>query len=245
MTADWYPGIRAFCAHWRDAPMLQHTLEALDREFEDNNDACIDASKSMVECACRVILESVDDPSMPMKPQKESPSLGDLLTAAVRALELSEVRDSAFQKLISQYHKLSKTIVLLRDKAGNLSHGKDGFIDKLSLHQRRAALLAADAIVTFLHEAYLEIDPDPTLSMEPYERYQKANDLIDQFVGCRLEADDEGGITAVFILPDRQELPLATNVSQLLFYTDKEAYKLALNACMEAVVDGLQEKEDG
>ena len=40
MSADWYPGIKAFCAHWRQAPMLQQTFETLEREFADENDAC-------------------------------------------------------------------------------------------------------------------------------------------------------------------------------------------------------------
>ena len=30
MTQDWCPGIREACAHWRDAPMLQQTFEALE-----------------------------------------------------------------------------------------------------------------------------------------------------------------------------------------------------------------------
>lgn len=33
MSADWYPGIKAFSTHWRHAPMLQQTSETLEREF--------------------------------------------------------------------------------------------------------------------------------------------------------------------------------------------------------------------
>ena len=39
MNADWYPGIQAFCSHWRHAPMLQQTLDTLEREFADDSDA--------------------------------------------------------------------------------------------------------------------------------------------------------------------------------------------------------------
>lgn len=244
MNADWYPGILAFCSHWRDAPMLQHTLEVLEREFQDDNDACIDAAKSMVECACRVILLNLDDPGHPLTPQSKTPDFGEWLSAAVRVLELSEIRDTDFQKLISQYNKLSTTLGDLRNHGGNVSHGKDGFIRKLSTHHRRAALLAADAIVTFLHEAYLEREPDPTLSMEPYEHYKTSNEIIDRFVGCRLEDDEEGGLTAIFVLPDGQELPLATNASLLLFHIDREAYKLAKNACFEAELSSHEQSED-
>ena len=54
MSADWYPGIQAFCSHWRHAPMLQQTLGTLEREFADDSDASIDAAKALVECACRL-----------------------------------------------------------------------------------------------------------------------------------------------------------------------------------------------
>ena len=67
MNADWYPGIQAFCSHWRHAPMLQQTLDALEREFADDSDASIDAAKALVECACRLLVEELDDPAAPLK----------------------------------------------------------------------------------------------------------------------------------------------------------------------------------
>ena len=44
MSARWDPGIRAFRAHWRHAPMPQQTFETLEREFADENDVCVDAA---------------------------------------------------------------------------------------------------------------------------------------------------------------------------------------------------------
>ncbi len=44
MSADWYPGLRAFCAHWKHAPMLHETFVALEREFNEETDACIAAA---------------------------------------------------------------------------------------------------------------------------------------------------------------------------------------------------------
>ena len=41
MSESWYPGIKAFCQHWQHAPMLQQTLDTLEREFQSDNDACI------------------------------------------------------------------------------------------------------------------------------------------------------------------------------------------------------------
>ena len=246
MSADWYPGIRTFCAHWGHAPMLQHTFEALEREFNENSDACIDAAKAVVECACRVIIDNLDNPTSPVKPAEENPAFGAWVSAAVRVLELSEIRDEAFKKLISQHHKLTTTLGELRNKAGTVSHGKDAFIAKLSVHHRRAALLAADAIVTFLHEAYLERELDAVLSKEPYERFKATNDVIDEYAGLRGEMDEEG-IPRLFIVlpgkPPREEIELAAPVSQLLFELDREAYKLVLNACLEAKAAAPQDAE--
>lgn len=118
MSADWYPGIRGFCAHWSHAPMLQQTFEALEREFNENSDACIDAAKAVVECACRVVIENLDKPTSPVKPVEENPAFGALVSAAVRALELSEIRDEAFKKLISQHHKLTTILVICATKQG-------------------------------------------------------------------------------------------------------------------------------
>jgi hypothetical protein len=226
--------------------MLQQTFEALEREFNENSDACIDAAKAVVECACRVIIDNLDNPVSPVKPVEENPPFGAWVSAAVRVLELSEIRDDAFKKLISQHHKLTTTLGDLRNKAGTMSHGKDGFIAKLSVHHRRAALLAADAIVTFLHEAYLERELDAVLSKEPYERFKATNDVIDEYAGLRSEMDEDGVPHLYIILPGphpREEIEISSAVSQILFELDREAYKDVLNACLEAKAAASQDAE--
>jgi hypothetical protein len=67
-----------------------------------------------------------------------------------------------------------------RNAAGPTSHGRDGFIAKLSDHHRRAAVLSADALITFLHAAYLEAEPNILRTHEPYERLEDMNALIDR-----------------------------------------------------------------
>lgn len=234
MTADWYPGIRAFCTHWKHAPMLQQTFATLEREFADENDACIDAAKALVECACRVLIEELDDPLSPQKPEATDTPLSHLVGLATRLLDLGAIRHRAFSDLIKQHNKLTETLRVLRNEAGTVSHGKDGFIAKLSVHHRRSAMLAADAIVTFLHEAYLEREPDPIRTLEPYERFQSANAIIDDYATIRSEAGEEGLLNVVIALPGGDEVPLAIETSRLLFGVDREAYKLVLNACREA-----------
>ena len=234
MSADWYPGIQAFCSHWRHAPMLQQTLDTLEREFADDSDASIDAAKALVECACRLLVEELDDPAAPLKPAKSDIPLAELLGLATRMLDLGEVRDRAFPTLIKEHNRLADALRVLRNEAGTVSHGKDGFIRKLSVHHRRAALLAADAIVTFLHEAYLERDPDPVLTLEPFERFAESNATIDEYAAIIAEADEDGILRARVLLPNNEEISLSVEPSRLLFGVDPEAYKLALNACRDA-----------
>ena len=234
MTEAWYPGIKAFCSHWYHAPMLQQTLATMEQEYAEGHDACIDAAKAMVECSCRILIEELDDPSAPLRPAKSDVSLADLLGIATRLLGLGEIRDRAFTNLIKEHNRLSNALRVLRNAAGTVSHGKDGFVEKLSIHHRRAAMLAADAIVTFLHEAYLEREPDPARTLEPFERFKKSSELIDRYSQLRVEIDDDGMLQAVVRLPTGDDVALAIPTSELLFGVDREAYKLAINACRDA-----------
>ena len=234
MTEAWYPGIKAFCSHWYHAPMLQQTLATMEQEFADGHDACIDAAKAIVECSCRILIEELDDPSGPLRPAKRDVPLAELIGLVTRLLGLGEIRDLAFMKLIKEHNRLSDALRVLRNEAGTLSHGKDGFVERLSAHHRRAAMLAADAIVTFLHEAYLEREPDPARTLEPIERFKASSDLIDRHSQLSVEVDDDGILQAVVSLPTGEDVELAIATSALLFGVDREAYKGAVNACREA-----------
>lgn len=227
---DWCPGIREACGHWRDAPMLQQNLEALEQTLDQDNDACIDCAKTMVEVVCRVIVESFHTSSTPLKPAHETPSLSDWLSAAVRALKLGDIRDEKFKKLVSSHHKLAGALNDLRNQAGPASHGRDPYLERLAIHHRRSAVLAADAIVAFLHKAYLDAQLDPISSREPWERFADNNALIDTHVGLTVETDDEGLTSLQFLLPGGDVLPLSIEVSRLLYQLDRDAYVEALNA---------------
>ena len=245
MTLDWCPGIREACAHWRGAPMLQQTFEALERTLEQDNDACIDCAKTVVEVVCRVVVESFHTQQVPLKPVQETPTLSDWLTAAIRALKLGDVRDDRFRKLVSSHHKLADALNDLRNKAGPVSHGKDPYLERLAVHHRRTAVLAADAIVAFLHQAYLEAQLDPISSREPRERFAEDNALIDAHVGLAVDVEDGDSPILRFLLPGGDELPINIEVSRLLYQLDRDAYVEALNAARGApapVVEPVEEQ---
>ena len=127
------------------------------------------------------------------------------MVAAVRLLALSEARDDPFNKVISQHFMLTEALGKFRDIAGTISHGKDGLSNKLSAHHRRAALLAADAIVSFLHQAYLEREPDPFRTFEPYERFEASNAIINEFasLGPSLTKKVSSGPSSSFLTAKR------------------------------------------
>lgn len=244
MTIDWYPGIREACAHWRDAHMLQQTFEALERTLEESNDACIDCAKAIVEVVCRVVIDELDSPINPVKPKAASPDFGEWVGSAVRVLKLGDNQNNKFLKLVSQHHKLTSALGDLRNDAGPVSHGRDGFLDRLSEHHRRSAVLSADAIVTFLHQAYLEAELDLVRTRERYERFGHLHGLIDAHVSLQAVVDDEGILSVDVRLPTGDVLPLRVEASRLLYQLDRNAYVEALNAARGVPAPAVEPVEE-
>lgn len=244
MSLDWCPGIREACVHWRDAPMLQQTFEALERTLEQDNDACIDCAKSIVEVFCHIIVDELDSPAQPIRPTEVTPSFSAWVSAAVRVLKLGENQNAKFLKLVSQHHKLTTALGDLRNESGPVSHGRNGFFARLSVHHRRSAVLSADALVTFLHQAYLEAQRDPVNSREPWERFEAFNQLIDANVGLESVTDDDGNSELRVLLPGGEYLSLNVPISQLLYQLDRDAYIEALNAARDVLAAIVEQNEE-
>lgn len=243
MSLDWCPGIREACAHWRDAPMLQHTFQALEASLEGRSDTAIDAAKGVVECVCRVIIDQLDNPQKPLKPNDDD-SINKWVSTAIRLLNPNEKRDRTFADLIKHHNSLADSLRILRNDAGPLSHGKDGFIRVLSAYHHRVAVLSADAIVTFLHQAYLEAELDLVRTREPYERFDQLHGLIDANVSLQADVDEQGYLSVDVTLPSGDVLPLRVEASRLLYQLDREAYVEALNAARGAPAPVLELLEE-
>ncbi len=243
MTLDWCPGIREACGHWRNAPMLQHTFEALQANLDSESDASIDAAKGLVECVCRLVIDQLDDRTSPLKPRDEAP-ITEWVSAATRVLRRGDVRDRKFADLIKHYNGLAESLRVLRNDAGPLSHGKDGFLQTLTIYHRRTAILAADALVAFLHQAYLDAQLDPISSREPWERFAQDNALIDTHVELAVDTEDDDSPTLLFLLPGGEGLPIKIEVSRLLYLLDRGAYVEALNAARGAAASSAKALEE-
>lgn len=236
--SELYPNIDRFCQHWSNAEMLQHTYQAFVREYEARSDGCIDAAKCLVECASKTVVAELDDPTNPIKDHKtspvksENPSLGNWLSAAIQLLKLVDDRDDPLNKTISQYNKLTAELGEFRKKAGPLSHGKLGFIERLSEHHRRMAIIAADTIIGFLHEAYLDQQTDPANTFEPYERFVRFNDKIDAHIGFKKAIIDEDRLVVSIELDKFDTREIDISVSQFLFGVERQTYKEAQQKTM-------------
>lgn len=233
----WYPGIQRACDHWRDAPMLQQTYEAFVTAFNDDNDSVIDAAKSLVEVVCNIIVDEFHTDNEPCRPKQKEPSIGNWLQCAIIALKLGDIRDDQFKGMVSAHHELAKTLNSLRNKAGPVSHGKEGYITRLSEHHRRSAVLAADAIITFLFEAFIEANINIAITREPYEKFNNWNALIDKCVSVKSTVDEEGGIVnLIFNIPNGDEVTIKAEASLLLFQLDRQAYITARDASLDVEV---------
>ena len=239
----WHPGIDAVCLYWNDATMLQQTYQALTNAFQQENDACIDCAKSLVEVVAQIIVSELDTTSLAATPKQADPTLGQWVGAAIRVLRLGDIRHRHFANLVKAHNELTEALRVLRNDAGPVSHGKEGFLERLTSHHRRAAILSADAIVAFLHQAYLEAEPNLQKTREPYERFDTLNRLIDDNVSLDAVISGDGDLEVTVYLPGGETIPMTVFPSRFLFQIDRDAYIEALNAVRSALTTTEQSEE--
>ena len=238
MGPEAYSGITRFASFWSDAPMVQHTYDAFTREADAESDAVIDAAKGMVECAYRTIIFAIQGDHVGILARTSStPSLEQLHTEAVKVLKLADTRDPSFNKLLNSLHCVGGALAELRNKAGPLSHGKDGFIEAASPSLRLSAVLAADTLVTFLQDAFLELEVNINNTALPYETFVHENKIIDTQGAWDVEvgAGPEG--EEAIVLSAFGGISIAVPLSKFLFDNDREAYGELLSLLKESHSD--------
>ncbi len=155
---------------------------------------------------------NLDEPGRPLTPQSKSPDIGNG-HAAVRVLELSEIRDTRFQKLNSQYNARPTLVAL---QTGGHAATARRFIHKIFLPPPRGGALAAGLHCHLLHEAYLEREPYPTLGLEPYGAIRNPTNGLTVCLAVVSRMKRRRASTAIFIFGWPVSY-LATNASLLLF----------------------------
>lgn len=192
--------------------IIEQQIQALEDAIEQVPDFAFDLAKTLVETICKTILEDIGRPA---DPSWDAPKIMRETTTYLSLIprnhpDPSKTRDS-IKKTLNGLHTAVQGICELRNGYGIASHGRDGFSARLDLRQATLAAQAADTIVSFL--------------------YRTHRDALAQSPGARVYYDDHGDFNDAFDrdndlirLGDLELLP-----SRVLFHTDREAYRAALN----------------
>jgi len=231
MTAafdDFVPQFRRSKERWPDAPTLEGHYRAVTETFDGSGLAIIGSAKSFIECVCRTIIAEFGRP----EPKSDS-NTTYLLGEALRALGLENTRGaSKLDDILTAHNKMADALTQMRNNCDAVAHGKDGFLDTLSLNECRAYIVTADSILALLLAAYEGKQPDLLSTREPYERFERFHRQIDEAVAMSASIDEESGLLRVTLKTDSdpEGVALILEPSKLLYALDRTAYVELLRA---------------
>lgn len=198
-----------------DGPVVEvidQQVRAIEDAIERVPDFAFDLAKTLVESVCKTILEDIGRPA---DPNWDAPKIMRETTTFLSMLppghpNAAKARES-ITKTLNGLHTTVQGLCELRNDYGLASHGRDGFSARLDLRQATLAAQAADTIVSFLYRIHRDALMQSPGARVYYEDHADFNESFDR--------DNE-----VIRLGDLELLP-----SRVLFHTDREAYKAALN----------------
>lgn len=237
------PNYRRAQQRWPDAPTLAKCHEALRSCFDTNAHGLVEHVKSFIESVCLTIMGELREP-MP----SGTPSTTDLLIAALNPLGLKNTRGaSKLDKVLSAFNRLADALTEMRNDNGPVAHGKDAFLDALTVDHARAFLHAGDAILGVLLNALEGKQPDLTVTREPYESFRHLNERIDRAVSAEARIDEDGErpmvVFSVATGPRGEAIELRVEPSRLLYGIDRSAYIEVLRTA-DLLIAEEEETED-
>lgn len=217
------PQFRGAKERWPEAPTLATHYDAVVKSYESGAYGIIASVKSFIECICLTVLGEFG------KTAPSDASTTFVLGEALRALGLDSGRGaSKVGKLLSAHNKMADALNEMRNEHDPVAHGKDGFLDVLTTNECRAFLVTADTILALVLAAYDGTEPDLRFTREPYERFVRFHDRVDQATSIDAEVDADGDVETLVVrlrtatLPDGFEIRLEP--SKLLYAVDREMY---------------------
>lgn len=222
------PSFRRALNRWPDAPNIRAHYDDLSQTFENNGSSLIELCKSFLEMVCITVINEVDEEL----PISSKPTTTEYLGSAFNALGIRNERgSSAIGKIISGHNKVADGLTAVRNHDGSVAHGKDGFIDEISINHARVYLLSADSIISLLLQAYEGVEPSILTTREPYGRFEHHNSNINKTTQVESSVDDYGVIEVLFRTGSSLgEFSLRAPASELLYYLDRQAYVDVLDA---------------
>ena len=218
------PNYRRAQQRWPSAPMLVNNYNALAACFSDSAHGLLEHVKSFIESVCRTIIAELGEPMPSTKP-----TTTELLVAALRAVGMSNAKGaSKLDAVLSGFNKLSNALGAARNETGPVAHGKDGFLDSVTVDHARAFLHVGDAILGVLLNALEGKIPNLTVTREPYETFKHLNDRIDRYASVQARVDEESDQPVVVVSiatgSCEEAIELRLEPSRLLYGTDRQAY---------------------
>src|SRR5437667_3026053 len=215
---------------WPGAPTLTRHYEAVLESYTGGKHGLIATIKSFIECVCLTILGEYGRP-MP----SADPSTTDMLVEALKVLGLENSGGaSKVGKLLSAHNRLADTLNELRNESDPIVHGRDGFLDTLTVNERRAFLLTADTILALLLSAHDGTEPDLQHTRAPYDRFRHLHERIDRTITLESTIEDEDDRQVLVLTLRSGSLPegvrLRVEPSRLLYAIDRTAYTEFLNS---------------
>jgi hypothetical protein len=220
---------------WPEAPTLSNHYRAVVESFEGSGHGLIGTVKSFIECICLTVLSEFGKP-MP----SSEPSTTELLVEALKTVGLESSRGATrVDRLLSAHNRLADTLTEMRNANDPVAHGKDGFLDELTINERKAFLVTGDTILALLLCAHDGTEPDLRHTREPYDRFVHFHNRIDSAVTVEAVIDDDGEHQVVVVTLRtgglKEGIQLRFEPSKLLYAIDREAYvELLKSASIES-----------
>jgi len=205
-------GARAAFLSGPTAESLEQLIQAIENAIEDVPDFAFGLCKALIESVCKTVLADIGHPA---DPNWDAPRLLRETTNRLALLpeghpNPAKARDS-IEKTVRGLLQTVQGLCELRNEHDIASHGRDAFSPRLSLRQAMLAAQAADTIVAFLYRIHRDAVSRTPGERVYYEDHKEFNETFDQ--------DND------FVQIGELEL----QPSRVLFHTDREAYKAALN----------------
>jgi hypothetical protein len=217
------PQFRRAKERWPEAPTLATHYDAVIKSYESKGYGIIASVNSFTQCVCITILGEFG------KSTPSDANTTSLLVEVLKTLGLDTGRASSkLGKLLSAHNKMADALNEMRNEHDPVAHGKDGFLDALSTNECRAFLVTADTILALILAAYEGTEPDLRFTREPYERFARFHDRVDQATSIEADVDVDGDVETLIVRLSTATLPEGFEIrlepSKLLYALDREMY---------------------
>jgi hypothetical protein len=154
---------------------------------------------------------------------------------------------SKLDSVLSGFNKLADALTEMRNDNGPIAHGRDAFVDAVTVDHARAFLHTGDAILGLLLNALEGKQPDLTVTRQPYESFPHLNDRIDRAVSVQASIDEDGDrpmvVFSVATGPKGEAIEIRVEPSRLLYGIDRSAYVEVLRTADLVVVEAAQAED--